>query len=78
MVADLNPIRFSFCMEGGGIFEGEVAFRQLSEIFSGRIIYSRGDSFKVVVPFCLNFFIYKISEKGTFWVVIFYMIEKAG
>ena len=66
MVVDLNPIRFSFDMEGGGIFEGEVAFRQLSEKFSGRIIYGRGDSFKVVVPFYFEYLIYGMVEKGTF------------
>lgn len=42
MVADLNPIRFSFCMEGGGIFEGEVAFRQLSDFFQGCIFMAGG------------------------------------
>ncbi len=66
MVADLNPIRFSFGMEGGGIFEGEVAIRQPSKIFSGVHFYGMGDRFKVVVPFCFEYLIYGMAEKGTF------------
>ncbi len=66
MVADLNPFRFSSYMEGGGVFEGEVAFRQLSEFISRVHFYGRGDSFKVVVTFCFEYLIYRMTEKGTF------------
>lgn len=41
-MADPNPICFSFDMEGGGIFEGVVAYRQPYEIFLGRIIMASG------------------------------------
>lgn len=57
---------FFFRHGGRGIFEGEVAFRQLSEKFSGRIIHGRGDSFKVVVPFYFEYLIYGMAEKARF------------
>ena len=65
---------FLFKVERGELKEGQLWYRQLSKFFQECIIYGRGDSFKVVVPFCFESSIYRISQKGTFWLDRFYNV----
>ncbi len=57
---------FLFKVERGELKDGQLLYRQLSEIFSEVHYLWQGGSFKVVVPFCFECLIYRISQKGTF------------
>lgn len=65
---------FLFKVERGELKEGQLWYKQLSKFFQGYIIYGRGDNFKVVVPFCFECLIYRMTEKGTFWLDRFYNV----
>lgn len=77
MVLQLT-FHFPFGYGRGRLNVGEHRYRWLSKNFKWYINLWEGDSFKVVVPFCLECLIYRMTEKGTFCVAIFYKAKTAG
>lgn len=69
---------FPFGYGRGRLNVGEHGYRPLSKNFKWCINLWEGDIFKAVVPFCFEYLIYRMTEKGTFCVAIFYKAKTAG
>lgn len=68
---------FPFGYGRGRLNVGEHRYRRLSKNFKWYINLWEGDSFKVVVPFFFECLIYRMTEKGTFWLFRFYNVGNA-